>query len=46
MTDFGGHAHEVAGVDSQAVRVGGVYPDRVAVGNFIQPFGIARAGVV
>ena len=45
VTDIGVHFHQVAGLYAETACVVGVHPDRVAVGDFSEPFGVAGAGV-
>ena len=45
MPDFGRDASQVAVGDAQSLGVRCVQPDRIALGDFVQPFGGAAASM-
>jgi len=45
MTDLGLDPHQVAGHDAEAQRVGRMEPERIRLGDLVEPFRIGAAGV-
>src|SRR4051794_15893409 len=45
VADVGGHTDEIRRVDAQRRGILRMDPDRVAVGDLVQPLGIAAAGM-
>src|SRR5262249_61946670 len=45
VTDLRLHAEEIAGGDAEATGILRVEPERVLVGDLIEPLGVARAGM-
>src|SRR5579875_1984063 len=43
IADFSMHLEQIAGAHPQAARVLRMEPKRIAMGNFVQPLGIARS---
>src|SRR5258706_14706660 len=45
MADLRAYARQIPGCETEPVCILRVYPQRIRVGDFVEPFGVSRSGV-